>query len=417
MVTLKEKLAKLDTDAEKRALVYKYALRTIKNKDSISKVAKIDPSKELKQSFKDLYAKAKTQRERDNLIYQYAIQQPKPKMVPVTVPVPSEPGATVTFNVMQDFFIIDGIRVSPSPPIAQRIAQHFGMSLPTAKMADLVYRNSNKISARPLSGTGVEIDGKKYSPQDVISNLIGDSRATIAYSDRVSSDIANQKNMDPTKPIDGFAKSIVQPESGKENRAAYYGIWTNTGENSKPAQGGIGTTPHGLTQQEYIAWLRGVDNNNVVYKKPDGTIVNTTLDNALNNSKLSPALTVSTRNGPRSYLIEQDGPPPGYKPADLNSSIRPEAEAAAKSLLNRPLGSEIPVTLSNGITYVARKEKHSNKPEGISLYEPKNPANLKPGTTSPTTTEVAQNTPVTPQRKSMMDKITDFISNLSQGLS
>lgn len=416
MTTLKEKLAKLDTDAEKRALVYKYALSAIKQKDSISKVAQDVPAK--KPSFKELYQKAKTQRERDNLIYQYAIQQPKPKMVPVTVPVPSEPGATVTFNVMQDFFIIDGIRVSPSPPTAQRIAQHFGMSLPTARMADLVYRNSNKVPARPLSGTGVEIDGKKYSPQDVVSGLIDDPRATVAYSDRVSSDIAKQKGMDENKPIDGFAKSIVQPEAGKEDRAAYYGIWTNTGENSKPVQGGIGTTPHGLTQQEYIAWLRGVDNNNVVYRKPDGSIVNTTLDNALNNRQLSSALTMSPRNGPRSYVIKQDGPPPGYRPAQLSGAIREEAEAAAKALLNRPLGSETPVTLSNGITYMARKEKHSNKPTGISLYEPKKPVptSTKPSATAPITTEVAQDAAVTPQRKSIMTQITDFINSLSQGL-
>jgi len=53
MTTLKEKLAKLDTDAEKRALVYKYALSAIKQKDSISKVAQNAPAK--KPSFKDLY--------------------------------------------------------------------------------------------------------------------------------------------------------------------------------------------------------------------------------------------------------------------------------------------------------------------------------------------------------------------------
>jgi hypothetical protein len=408
------------TLSEKRALIHKRALNVLK-----SKTAAEDTKT---KSFRELYSQAKTPKERDELIYQYAIRQPKPKMVPITVPGPD--GTKITFQVMQDFFTIDGIRVSPSPPTAQRIARHFGMELPTAKMADLIHQNSNKVPARPLSGTGVTIEGRHYSPEEVVSGLISDPRATIEYSRRVSDQLASQEGMDPNKPVDGFAKSIVQPEPGAENRAAYYGIWTSV-DSHKPEQGGIGTTPHGLDQQEYITWLRGVDNGNVIVTDKNGRQIRTTLDRALNTRHLSSALTFNPGVGIRGYTVKSDGPPPGYRSANIDPAVIDEATSAAKSLLDRPYGSEITVTLSNGKTYLARKERHSNKPFGISLYEKIDSSKPNSGIT---TTSPTPPTPPTPpaspssaaprareqnsrsQRLSIMDRINNFLNEINEKL-
>ena len=110
-----------------------------------------------KSSFKEQYAKMPPGQARENFVFQHAIQQGKPNLVPITVPGPNN--TKITYRVMPDFFMIDGIRVSLSPYNAQRIADHFGMRIPTTKMADQIYRNSNAVAARPFIGTGATILG------------------------------------------------------------------------------------------------------------------------------------------------------------------------------------------------------------------------------------------------------------------
>jgi small nuclear ribonucleoprotein (snRNP)-like protein len=363
--------------------------------------------------FRDKYYATKPGPAREALVFDYAIRQGKPKTVPITVPGPG--GTKITYQVMPDFLMIDGIRVSLTPVTAQRIADHFGMSIPTQKMADQIYHNSNQISARPLSGTGVTIGGRHYTGNDVVSNLISDSRANIAYSEIVDQQIAAQKGADPNKPVDGFAKTIVQPEV--PGRAGFYGLWTSP--TSKPIQGGSGLTPHGLDQTEYGTFARFVAPN-VTITTTDGRTISTTLDRVLSTPNISSALTSSPGTGVRRYTQLRAGPPPGYRSARLDPSVRSEAESKAKALLNRPMYTEVQLTLSNGQTVIAKIEPHSNAPKGVSLYErvsgtqPSTPsATPAPSTTPGTPIATA---PPKPKDVGIMQKITDFIKSLDVGL-
>jgi hypothetical protein len=57
---------------------------------------------------------------------------------------------------------------------------------------------------------------------------------------------------------------------------------------------------------------------------------------------------------------QKTGPPPGYK--TMKGKIPPEVTAKAKSLLNQPMGTEIPFE-ANGKKYMARLETHYH-PQG-----------------------------------------------------
>jgi hypothetical protein len=365
-------------------------------------------------TFKELYAKMKPGPSREALIYQSAIQQGKPKMIPITIPGPNN--TKITYQVMPDFLMIDGIRVTLTPTTAQRIADAFGMQIPTAKMADQIYQSSNKISARPLSGSGVTIDGRHYSGDEVTRNLISDSRTNIAYSDIVNQQIAQQKDLNPNKPVDGFNKSIVQSEA--PGRTGYYGLWT--GNSNEPLQGGNGVTSHDLTQTEYCAGLRLVSND-VVITRPDGTVVNTNLPKLLRTKSLSSSISFAPGKGVQRYNETKAGPPPGHRGAKIDPADKDEAEAIAKSLLGRPMWTELPITLKNGKQYIVRVEPHSNKPKGVSLYESTsgNVPSITPATTinQPEPMQVAKaptTAPSTPQ--SLMKRVTDFIDTVSRSI-
>lgn len=365
-------------------------------------------------TFKELYTNMKPGPSREALIYQYAIQQGKPKLLPITVPGPNN--TKITYQVMPDFLMIDGIRVTLTPTTAQRIADAFGMQIPTAKMADQIYQSSNKIPARPLSGSGVTIDGRHYSGDEVTRNLISDSRANIAYSDIVNQQIAQQKNLNPNKPVDGFNKSIVQSEA--PGRTGYYGLWTGNSSN-EPLQGGNGVTRHDLNQTEYCAGLRLVSND-VVITKPDGTVINTNLPKLLRTKSLSSSVSFAPGKGVQRYNETKAGPPPGYRGAKIDPADKNEAEAIAKSLLGRPMWTELPITLKNGKQYIARVEPHSNKPKGVSLYE--SISGTTPTTPSKPTSEPMQvakaptSTTVPSTSQSIMQRVTDFIDTVSRSI-
>jgi hypothetical protein len=361
--------------------------------------------------FREEYAKAKTQQERDAIIFNYAIKQPPPETVPMTIPGPN--GITYTIQVMKRPFAIDGIPVTPSPPVAQRIAKYFKMELPTFKMADIINRNSNRVPVTPFSSSGVTIDGRQYSGSDVVQNYISDPRFALAYGDKVNAAINERRDLDPTKPISGFQKMIVQPEPGRESRTHYHDSWKNPANMSGQS---TGTMRHDLTEQEYLAMLQGVGNS-VIVTPPGRKPFSTTLDRILNTRNLSVPLTNNPGSGLVGYLNRQDGPPPGFRSTPLDPSVKGEAESIAKSLLNKPLGFETTITLSNGKTYLARMERHSNKPKGISLYEHVGPSVSKPtAPVAPATKQQQVATtappPITPKTKSIMQKITDFINNL-----
>lgn len=271
-------------------------------------------------TFREQFTATKPGPARENLVYQAAIAMGPPKTVPVTVDGPG--GTKITYKVMPNFLNIDGIYVPMTALTAQRIADHFNMQLPTAKMSQQIYdtaKNSgNAIAAKPLSGTGVTIGDKYYSGQDVVNKGVNATEFSIAYSDRVNKNITQ----DPNKLVDGFMKSIVQPVPGKEHKMGLHGLYD---ENGKPIQGGSGETPHDTTaHSEYAAGTRLVSNE-VTITTPDGKVINTTMDKLLNQPKLSKAITFN----------------PGVQRYDTKAKVAPQKEIVPEQVLQKTVKKEV----------------------------------------------------------------------------
>lgn len=187
-------------------------------------------------------------------------------MRPITVPGPNN--TKLTYKVMPDYIMIDGMRVPMSGNTAQQVADHFGLKLPSAKMADDIYHSADvKVTAEPLSGTGVTIDGKHYSNTDVTSKGVGYAPFAVAYNEKINKQLKDKGfNPNGNQIVSGFAKDIVTPpNSGK---LGLYGLFDNEGH---PIQGGSGQTPHDTTiHTEYCSFARLVSPD-VIVTYPDGT--------------------------------------------------------------------------------------------------------------------------------------------------
>lgn len=219
-------------------------------------------------SFKDEYAKfPKPSPEREAFVYKAITSLSRDQIVksmrPVTVTRPD--GAKITYKVMPDYISIDGVRVPMSGNTAQRVADHFGLSLPSAAMAKEIYQNADvKVQAKPLSGTGTSVDGRQYSGKDVVDKGVGYAPFALNYNERINQQLADH-GAKSGEIVSGFAKDIVAPPA--EGKLGLYGLFD---ANGKPIQGGNGQTPHDTTiHSEYGSFARLVSPE-VTITYPDG---------------------------------------------------------------------------------------------------------------------------------------------------
>lgn len=221
--------------------------------------------------FREEYAKfSKPSQEREAFVLKTLLSLPREQIVrnmkPLTVKKPD--GTTITYRVMPDYITVDGMRVPMSGNTAQQVADHFGLSLPSAQMAQDIYDNADvKITAQPLSGTGTTIDGRHYTPQDVTANQgVGYAPFALSYNDRINQQLA-EKGATPggNQIVSGFAKDIVAPP--KAGKLGLYGLYTDKG---KAIQGGNGETPHDTSvHTEYGTYVRLVSPE-ITITHPDG---------------------------------------------------------------------------------------------------------------------------------------------------
>lgn len=366
--------------------------------------------------FRETFLQTPAGPQREALVYREAIKRGPPRTVPITVPGPS--GTKITYKVMPDFLMIDGIRVPMSAVTAQRVAAHFGMSLPTSKMvkqiSEAAKQSGGAMTAKPLSATGLEFEGKHYSAQDVVQDVSRPEFA-VGYSERVNQDPTFQ-NAKENAIFDGWYKTIMQPESSQyANMLHFMGI--NAPDGSFIQRG---RSPHSAKNySEYAAAARFVDDN-VTVETPDGKVINTTLGRILRLPNMSKA--ISDSKGMKYYRTSKTrkpGPPPGYTSAFKGQTPPPEAQAIATQILNsnKPLWSLIPITVG-GKNYIAKIEPHSNAARGISIYQKKKgptitPPKVKPEEkpidkpkSKPTTTTVEQ-------RKGIWDRVNNFLNKLN----
>jgi hypothetical protein len=206
---------------------------------------------------------------REDFVYKAITSLPKEAIVksmrPITVTRPD--GAKISYKVMPDYMMIGGIRVPMSGVTAQRVANYFGLSLPTAAMAKEIYQKSDvKVPAKPLSGTGVTIGNQHYSNTDVTDKGVGYAPFALAYNDVIDKQLSDSG----VKPgsdqiVSGFAKDIVVPPDA--NKLGLYGLFDAKGN---PIQGGVGQTPHDTTiHTEYGSFVRLVSPTATI-TYPDG---------------------------------------------------------------------------------------------------------------------------------------------------
>lgn len=223
--------------------------------------------------------------QREEFILRTLTSLPREQVVktlkPVTVSKPD--GTKVTYNVMPDYITVDGMRVPMSGSTAQKVADHFGMNLPTPKMVDEIYQNADvKVSAQPLSGSGTNVNGKQYSGSQVVDQGVGYAPFAINYNDKINKQLAD-KGYDGNGIVAGFAKDIVPPIKGT---LGLYGLYDAKG---KPIQGGNGQTPHDTkTHSEYGTFVRLVSPTvNVTY--PDGKKETKPLGSVYQYARYTPA--------------------------------------------------------------------------------------------------------------------------------
>ena len=238
-------------------------------------------------SFKDYYAKFKQpSAEREAFVFKTITSLPREQIVksmkPITVKRPD--GAVITYKVMPDYIMIDGIRVPMSGTTAQRVADHFGLNLPTAQMAKEIYNNADvKVPAKPLSGSGTKVDGKSYSGKDVVETGVGYAPFALNYNDKINEQLA-QKGVKTDQIVSGFAKDVVAPAA--PNSLGLLGFFDEKG---KPIQGGDGQTPHDTkVHSEYGTFVRLVSPEaEITY--PDGKKETKPLNQVYQYARYTPA--------------------------------------------------------------------------------------------------------------------------------
>lgn len=253
-----------------------------------------------KGNFKKQFLKIPEGQNRDQMVYDAIIANGKPELVPVTVTGPN--GVKLTYNVTPDYVKINGFRVTVPPSVAQRVANHFDMKLPTDKMSQQIYDAADtKVRAIPLSSQGYTgQDGQYYNGKEVANNRIGKSDAAIAYNQLTDEAIQKQvaKSGKSPKLIAGHGKDILQPTQHPDD--VRIGGWH--GATNAPLQP-YSNTHKGEAKRhtEYAMYTRLIDNQNVTITMPDGRVIPTTLDAVQNDPNLSKLIAAGP--GTKKYTI------------------------------------------------------------------------------------------------------------------
>lgn len=225
-------------------------------------------------------------------------------MKPITVPGPD--GTKITYKVMPDYITVDGMRVPMAGATAQAVANHFGLSLPTAQMTNDIYHHADvQVTANPLSGSGVQVGDHHYSGKDVVDKGVGYAPFAAAYNDRINQQLADKGvNVGGDQIVSGFAKDIVQPPA--KGKLGLHGFYDAKG---KPIQGGNGETPHDTAvHTEYGAFARLISPDATI-TYPDGRTEVKPLGSVYTASSYNPSTPVT----PPAKSIHTENTPP-YAP-------------------------------------------------------------------------------------------------------
>ena len=249
-------------------------------------------------NFKEEFLKTPPGPAREALIFNELTRRGAPKqLVPITIDGPN--GIKLTYHVMPDYIMIDGVRVTMAPATAQKVADHFNMRLPTDKISKQIYQAADtKVRAVPLSSGGYTgAEGQRYSGREVVEHRINQSDAALEYNKLTEQEINRQLNGKPAGLIAGHGKEILQP-LGDPNDVSFGGWQGQNGVALQPYSTAHKGGAEGHTEYGLYTRLMG---NNVTVTTPDGKQINTTLDKVLENPELAKA--ISSTPGSKRYNV------------------------------------------------------------------------------------------------------------------
>jgi hypothetical protein len=196
---------------------------------------------------------------RDNLFVQEILKGNIPnfmkQLVPVTV---TERGNTLIYNVMPDYLALgndsDYVRVPLSAPSAQKVADAFGCTLPTAKMSNQIWQAASaKLPPKPMSGRTSTIGGKTYSPQEFLKSKMTDTDSFAEHNRLIQEQLAEHK---PGELVAGHKKDVVISNqlSTRPDKVAIHGLHNTKGQ---AIQGG--SWGHDINYRDYSHGIRLID--------------------------------------------------------------------------------------------------------------------------------------------------------------
>jgi len=226
---------------------------------------------------------SKTGPAREDYVYQYVTKGlvPKPKLVPITVQDPKNPSISMTYEVMPDYFSIEGMPVQITPITAEKIGSYFGLNMPTKEMTKHVYdKAKNKISGKPG-----------------VNRLGADSSKLTQYNDEILKARKENKAFDPNAITVGEYKELELKHAGDNLHAS--GMLDSAGN---VIQDFKGSTAHDPNYVDYSHAARFAGNFSI--KDERGNPVTVTFDELISNPKYKQYAQLIT--GGKSYS--------GYKP-------------------------------------------------------------------------------------------------------
>jgi len=201
---------------------------------------------------------------REDYVYQYVTKGlvPKPKLVPITIKDPNDPSISITYEVMPDYFSIEGMPVQITPVTAEKIGRYFGLNIPTKEITQQVYANAkNKISGKPGA-----------------NRLGSDSSKLMQYNDEILKARKENKNFDPNAITVGEYKELELKHAGDNLHAS--GMLDSAGH---VIQDFKGSTAHDPNYVDYSHAARFAGNFSI--KDEFGNPITVTFDELISNPK------------------------------------------------------------------------------------------------------------------------------------
>jgi hypothetical protein len=205
---------------------------------------------------------------RDNIFVQEILRGNIPSFLKQMVPIKVEDkGNTLIYRVTPDYLCLgddnDYVRVPLGAPAAQRIADAFGCTLPTAKMSNQIWKEAKaQLEPKPMSGRTSTISGKTYSPSQFLAKKMTDTDSFAEHNKLIQEQLSGHQ---PGDLVAGHKKDVVLSNqlSTRPDRVAIHGLHNTKGQ---AIQGG--SWGHEITYRDYSHGIRLVDRAATLNGKP-----------------------------------------------------------------------------------------------------------------------------------------------------